>query len=325
IGRRVVERLLERGVPTTCLSRRAHGLPPSFDEHLASGALRLRRAELSEPAGLEAELRDARCVIHLATGAADDWETTERHMVRGSRALAEACARAGCGRLLYVSSVAALDTGLHQGGRAIADSIATDPQPRKRAVYARGKAAAEAAVLAASAETGLPTTIARPAVVLGRGTPMQHSGFGLWVTDNHCVGWGRGEHKLPLVDVEDVAEGLVLAALWEGSELDGRALNLSSPPLLTASECVAELAQYTGRDLHFHPRSLALSQALELGKWIVKRIGGREVDLPSYRDLCARGLFGEFSCETAREVLGWRPIDDREALLERCLRIYGER
>ena len=153
---------------------------------------------------------------------------------------------------------------------------------------------------------------------------MQHSGFGLWVTDNHCVGWGRGEHKLPLVDVEDVAEGLVLAALWEGSELDGRALNLSSPPLLTASECVAELAQSTGRDLHFHPRSLALSQALELGKWIVKRIGGREVDLPSYRDLCARGLFGEFSCETAREVLGWRPIDDREALLERCLRIYGE-
>ena len=325
IGRRVIQRLLERGVPTTCLSRRSHGLPPSFDEPLSSGALRLRRAELSEPAGLEEELRGARCVIHLATGAADDWETTERHMVRGSRALAEACARAGCGRLLYVSSVASLDTGPHLAGREIPDSIATDSQPEKRAVYARGKAAAEAAVLAAAAETGLSTTIARPAVVLGQGTPMQHSGFGLWVTDNHCVGWGRGDHMLPLVDVEDVAEGLVLAALYEGTELDGRAFNLSAKPVLSASDCVEELARSTGRALHFHPRSLALSQVLEIGKWIVKRVGGRKVDFPSYRDLSARGLFGEFSCETAREVLGWRPVDEREALLDRCVRIYGER
>ena len=325
IGRRVVEQLLARGVPTTCLSRRTHGLPHSFEEHLASGALRLRRAELSEPAGLEEELRGARCVIHLATGAADDWETTERHMVRGSRALAEACARAGSRRLLYVSSVAALDTGAHRAGQVIEDSLATDPRPLERAVYARGKAAAEAAVLAAAAETGLYTTIARPAVVLGRGTAMQHSGFGLWVSDNHCVGWGRGEHKLPLVDVEDVALGLVLAALFEGDELNGRAFNLSSPPLLTASECVAELATSTGRDLHFHPRSLGLSQAMEVGKWIVKRVGGRTVDFPSQRDLSSRGLFGELSCETAREVLGWRPIRDRDALLARCLHIYGER
>ena len=325
IGRRVIERLLERGIPVTCLSRRAHGLPPSFDEPLATGALRLRRAELSEPAGLEAELRGARCVIHLATGAADDWETTERHMVRGSRAFAEACARADCGRLLYVSSIAALDTGSHLAGRKIADSIATDPQPKKRSVYPRGKAAAEAAVLAAAAETGLATTIARPAVVLGRGTPMQHSGYGLWTSDNHCIGWGHGENKLPLVDVEDVAEGLVRAALHEGPELDGRAFNLASPPLLSASECVAELARTTKRDLHFHPRSLVLSQVLEIGKWLVKRVGGRNVAFPSYRDLSARGLFGEFPCETARDVLGWCPVDEREVLLDRCVRIYAER
>ena len=119
--------------------------------------------------------------------------------------------------------------------------------------------------------------------------------------------------------------GLVLAALFEGDELNGRAFNLSSPPLLTASECVAELAASTGRDLHFHPRSLGLSQAMEVGKWIVKRVGGRAVDFPSQRDLSARGLFGELSCETAREVLDWRPIQDRDALLARCLHIYGER
>ena len=324
IGRRLIERLLEAGVPVTCLSRRAHGLPPSFDAPLSDGSLRLRKAELSLPAGLEAELRGARCVIHLATGAADDWETTERHMVHGSRAFAESCARAGAERLIYVSSVASLDTGPTRAGRVIHDSIATDPHAKERAVYTRGKAAAEAAVLAVASETGLYTCIARPAVVIGEGTPMQHSGYGLWVSDNHCVGWGEGDHPLPLVDVNDVADALLRAALYEGTELRGRAFNLAANTNITAAECVRELAQATGRDLHFHPRSLAFSQLLEIGKWIIKRVGGRVVPFPSYRDLAARGLFGEFSCEIARESLGWQPVEEREALLDRSVRVYGD-
>ena len=36
-------------------------------------------------------------------------------------------------------------------------------------------------------------------------------------------------------------------------------------------------------------------------------------------------LFGEFPCETARDVLGWRPVEEREEFLDRCVRIYGER
>jgi predicted dehydrogenase/nucleoside-diphosphate-sugar epimerase len=323
IGRRLVKGLLDRGIPVTCLSRRSHGLPPSFDKPIAEGSLRLRRAELSEPAGLEPELKGARCVIHLATGAADDWETTERHMVRGSRALAETCARAGVGRLIYVSSIASLDTGPNRAGEEIRDSNATDSHAGERAVYTRGKAAAEAAVLAAASETGLYTTIVRPGIVIGAGTPMQHSGYGLWVSDNHCVGWGRGDHPLPLVDVEDVADGLLRAALHEGPELNAKAINLAAKSSLSAAECVEELARTTGRDLHFHPRSLAFSQILEIGKWIIKRVGGRTVPYPSYRDLAARGLFGEFSCETARELLGWQPVEEREALLDRSVRVYG--
>ena len=153
---------------------------------------------------------------------------------------------------------------------------------------------------------------------------MQHSGYGLWVSDNHCVGWGRGDHPLPLVDVEDVADGLLRAALHEGAELDGRAFNLAARPPLTAAECVAELARSTGRDIHFHPRSLVLSQLLVVGKWVVKRLGGRAVPFPSYRDLAARGLFGEFSCETARGLLGWQPVEERQAFLDRTVRVYGD-
>ena len=57
--------------------------------------------------------------------------------------------------------------------------------------------------------------------------------------------------------------------------------------------------------------------AMEVGKWIVKRVGGRKVDFPSYRDLKTRELWPELSCETARNVLGWKPCDEPSEFLRR--------
>ena len=88
---------------------------------------------------------------------------------------------------------------------------------------------------------------------------------------------------------------------------------------------VDELRKDTRRDLHFHPRSLVTSQAMEIGKWIVKRIGGRKVAFPSYRDLKSRGLAVPFACDGARELLGWEPVEEREAFLDKTVRIYAPR
>ena len=80
----------------------------------------------------------------------------------------------------------------------------------------------------------------------------------------------------------------------------------------------------TGRDLHFHPRPLWLSQTMEIGKWIVKKAGRRPgVTFPSYRDLKTRSLAPRFSSRLAREVLGWRPVEDREEFLNRTVRIHA--
>ena len=155
---------------------------------------------------------------------------------------------------------------------------------------------------------------------------MQHSGFGLWVRDNHCVGWGLGDTPLPVVLADDVADALVRLAAYEGHDLDGQALNLCTQAPLTAREIVEELRRATGRDLHFHPRPLWLSQGMEIGKWMVKVAGRRPgAAFPSYRDLKSRSLAPRFSSRTAREVLGWQPVEDRETLLERAVRIYSPR
>ena len=218
-----------------------------------------------------------------------------------------------------MSWVAALYGG-PVGRRTISDEEPTDPRPDARPIYARGKIAAEAALRRLHAERGLPVTIARPGVVLGDGTPMQHSGIGLWVRDNHCVGWGRGRRPSPLVLVDDVAAALARLAAYEKSDLDGKALNLSSRQHLHPGEVIAELAKKPGRDFHFHPRPMWISQAMEIGKWIVKQVGGRrDAPFPSYHDLKSRSMWAGLSCTTARETLGWKPVDDADEILRRML------
>lgn len=321
IGRRLVARLLERGLPVSAVVRRSHSLPPGLAEASRDGRLRLLPGRLEDPEALAAACQGAKTVLHLATGGGDSWEKIERSMIQGSVAAAEAALAAGVERFVYVSSIAALYLGGDDGVPLIEDSTATDPQPAGREIYSRGKMAAEQALLALHRERGLPLVIVRPGVVLGEGTPLQHSGLGLWVRDNHCVGWGLGDHPLPVVDVDDVAEALALLALHEGHDLDGKALNLCTRTPLSAREIVEELRIATGRDLHFHPRPLWLSQGMEIGKWVIKKLGRRPgATFPSYRDLKTRACLPPFSSRTAREVLGWRPVEDREAFLDRAVR-----
>ena len=95
-------------------------------------------------------------------------------------------------------------------------------------------------------------------------------------------------------------------------------------PRARQREIVQEMRWATGRDLHFHPRPLWLSQTMEIGKWLVKKAGRRPgVTFPSYRDLKTRSLAVPFNSRLARETLGWRPVEDREEFLDRTVRIYG--
>jgi predicted dehydrogenase/nucleoside-diphosphate-sugar epimerase len=312
IGRRVVAKLLERGMPVTAVVRGAPFLAPEN--------VRVFRARLEDPESIARAIAGARVVIHLATGSIDTWDAVERTMIRGSLAAAEAALRAKVERFVFVSSIAALDTG---GSAPIDDALAADPRPESRSVYARGKIATEQALLERHRADGLPLVIARPGVVLGAGSPIQHSGFGLWVRDNHCVGWGAGAHPLPLVWVDDVADALVAIAAFPGKTLDGRALALATNVPLSARDAVSELQRATGRDLHFHARPLAVSYAMELGKWIVKKVGRRSADFPSWHDFAARSLASPIPSRTARELLGWKPVEEREAFLDRAVRVHG--
>jgi predicted dehydrogenase/nucleoside-diphosphate-sugar epimerase len=324
IGQRTVSALLAKGLPVTAVVRRTHSLPSALVCAARDGRARLVRGSLEDPAALRAAVRGAKCVLQLATGGGSSWEAIEAAMVRGSLAVGEACIDEKVERFVYVSSIAALYLGPDFGAGVIEDSAPVDPRPQSRALYARGKIAAENALSELRRRRGLPLVIVRPGVVLGRGTALQHSGLGLWVRDNHCVGWGPGDTPLPLVLVDDVADALARIAAHSGGDLDGKSLNLVANVPLTASEVVGELRRASGRALVFHPRALWKSQAMEIGKWLVKRLGGRrDTPFPSFRDLKSRSLAPRFSSRTARETLGWLPVEDRERFLDAAVRVHA--
>lgn len=320
VGGVLVEELLERELPVTCVVRRTHALPAAVAEGARDGRVRLVGASLEQPERLREALAGAHTVLHLATGNGDTWEDIERSMIGGSVAAAEAALDAGAERFVFVSSIAALYLGPDAPAKEIGDDYELDPRPEERPLYARGKHATELALRALQRERGLPLVIARPGVVVGPGTPIQHSGIGLWVRDNHCVGWGEGRNALPLVDVRDVADALARLAAHRGFDLTGKALNLCARVPLSAREIVEVFREASGRDLHFHARSASTSQAMEIGKWLVKRAGGRKAPFPSWRDLKSRGLHPPFRCENARQVLGWSPIEDKDEFIEKVLR-----
>ena len=220
------------------------------------------------------------------------------------------------GRLIHVSSIAALYLG--DAGALVTGATEVDPKAARRSAYAHGKAASERLLVELA---GPALCILRPGLVVGAGGLALHGGLGFYNNEQHCLGWNAGDNPLPFVLVEDVAEAIFLAGRADAAL--GRAYNLVGDVGLSAREYLGELARALGRPLVFHPQSVAKLQAVEIGKWLVKRAIGRSAPLPSYRDLKSRGLRARFDCADAKRDLGWRPVAERAEFVRRGVDVYA--
>lgn len=318
LGGHVVPRLLARGLTVRALVRKpAHLLPAG----LRDPRVQLVPGDITDAAAVDAAVRGVTHVYHLATGGGSTWDDVERSMVGGTREVAAACLRHGVKQLFFTSTSAACYLGDGDGPPAEEDETPPDRQPERRALYARGKIRCEQLLQELRAREQLPVTIFRPAVVVGPGGIVQHSGVGLWTRDSQCFGWGMGKTELPFVLVEDVAEALLGA--HDNARAVGRTYNLVGDVRPSAREYVRRLREQSGRDFQFHPQPLWWFQAIELFKWLVKVATRRPgVEFPSYRDLKSRSLVRPLSNRRAREELGWRPVDDPQRFWDRAIGWY---
>jgi nucleoside-diphosphate-sugar epimerase len=280
----------------------------------------LHRGSIGDEAAVARAIAGCKVVVNLAHGGASGgWEEVRRAMLGGAETVATACQAAGVRRLVHVGSIASL----YLGPQAAPVTGATPPDPHEaqRGDYARAKVLCDRMLLARHARDGLPVVILRPGVVVGEGTSPFHSGLGLFNSERHCIGWNAGRNPLPFVLVEDVAEAILLACDAPG--IDGRCYNLVGDVRPDARSYIARLAATLQRPLRFHPQSPTWLWLEDYGKWIVKRLTGRNVPPPSRRDFLSRGMRAGFDCDDARRDLDWHPEREAARFWQRAVDVHA--
>ena len=316
IGAHVVRRFVAEGARVSVMARSIGNLPPIFRDP----AVIVRSGDACSAEDVAAAIGDAPLVINLAHGGGGgSWDQIRNAMVGSAETVAKVCLERKVRRLIHIGSIASL----YLGPQSIAIAGATPPDPamEERADYARAKALCDHMLLRMHATDGLPVCILRPGVVVGEGTSPFHSGLGFYNNDQHCIGWNNGRNPLPFVLVDDVAEAILLASRAAGVE--GRSYNLVGDVRLNARDYFAVLGQTMERPLMFHPQAVTALWMVECAKWLVKRVTGRAVPLPSRRDLLSRGMTATFDCSDAKRDLGWAPVADPAVFRERAILVHS--
>lgn len=200
IGGVVARKLVSRGAHVTALVR-----PGTNAGELERAGVHIRRGNVLEPESLD--LSGQHIVIHAAAWVGFGIPARKRDLFRrtnveGTLNVVEACERAGVGKLVHVSSVAALG--------ATDKQPATEETPRAsffKSEYERTKTEAHEVALHAKVPVALPM----PGLVLGLGSPFDpllrqiaRGRVPALPADDATKGW---------VHVEDVADAMLSMAL----------------------------------------------------------------------------------------------------------------
>jgi len=266
-----------------------------------------RRGDVLDRAAVEALVREADVVVHLAFMIMGGAKESRAVNLVGSRNVFEAAVSAGAKRLVYASSVAAY--GFHRD----------NPQPLTEEVPARGTAAhyysaqkAEVEALLAATLTGsaMAAYVFRPCIVAGPHAPLLIDSLPYTQISERLPAPVLGlldgvpilKPVLPdpgvpfqLVHHDDVASAMRAAVLGRGTP---GVYNLAGPGQLTVKLLAEELGWYT-----IPVPELAMDAAAEM----VGRLGF----LPAQAQWIA--AFREpviMSTSKARRELGWRPRHD---------------
>ncbi len=324
IGRRLVCRLVERRHPVTCLVRAGSHI----DELRASG-VQLVTGDVNDHGSVARALAqtqsETQSQAHAQTGVVFHLAGMVRALHRaelmrvnatGVDVVAEACA--GCANppvLVVVSSLAAV------GPCDMAWPRSEHDEPAPVSNYGRSKLTGEHA--ARRHAHAVPITIVRPPVVFGQGDRGGLEMFRLIARRGVHVVPGRGDQRLSLIHVDDLVEGLlVAAALGERLVAQGSITSQSQGVYFIAGDeqlthvqlgegIAAALGIRPPRIIHV-PR-VAMKLVGMCGD-MTARVRRRPVWLSS--DKIAEALGGSWTCSSAKaqEHLGWSvaaPLADR--------------
>ncbi|HMA46749.1 MAG TPA: NAD(P)-dependent oxidoreductase [Frankiaceae bacterium] len=268
-------------------------------------------ADTSRPGSWEALLAGADLVVHAAAIVADSGDPAAfwRVNVGGTAAVLDACARAGVGRVVHLSSVV-----VH--GARFPDPVDESAPVRMTGnPYTDTKVAAEHHALAAAAR-GLPVTVVRPGDAYGpRSVPWTLRPVSL-IRRGRLVLVDAGRGVLSPTYVDDVVEGTLALAACPAAA--GEVVHVTGGVGVPAREFFGHYLRMLDAP---PPRSVPSALLRTLARPLERLpmpVSPRAVEYVTHP--------GTYSIAKARRLAGWRPrvtLEQGMACTERWLRERG--
>jgi len=203
IGGVLLRRLASEGVQTTALAR-----SEASAEKVRELGAEPFVADLN--GALEGGVDGCEVAYHAAAKVEQwgPWEEFQRATVDGTANVLAACRDAGVKRFVHVGTEAAL-----VDGNALVNADESWPlKPDSRAYYPRSKARAEQLVVAANGDGGMETVVVRPRFVWGPGDTTLLPAIVDLIRGGKFSWVGGGANLTSTAHVDNVVEGLVVAA-----------------------------------------------------------------------------------------------------------------
>jgi nucleoside-diphosphate-sugar epimerase len=204
IGGALLRRLASEGWSLKALAR-----SDSSARKVEAAAAEAVRGDLEDVDAMRAGASGCDVTFHLAAHVGDGgkWEEYERSTVAGTRNAARASREAGVKRFVHTGSEAAL-----MRGQPLVNADETWPlQTESLAYYPRAKALAEREALAAGSD-GMDAVVLRPRFVWGAGDTTLLPAISEMIEKGRFAWIGGGRHRTSTSHVDNVVEGLLLAA-----------------------------------------------------------------------------------------------------------------
>lgn len=294
IGSTLVEKLLQKNYRVKCLVRKTSNLRwlQNLDIDLVYG-------ELIKPESLTNAVRDVDLVFHLAgTTKAKDKLGYVIGNYQATRNLLDACKKYGSDqqKIVYVSSQAA------GGPSSLKKPLAETSMPHPISIYGMSKLEAEKAVFTFGRNR--PVTVIRPPSVYG---PKDRDVLVMFKNINRGIlpVLGKGEQKVSMVHVNDLVDGIILAA--ESSRANGQLYYISGDENYEWKK----IGQIMAQALDKHPLILGIP------RWLVDIVSYFSISLSKLtgkpallnRDKVAEMKQLSWLCSNARakKELGFQP------------------
>ncbi len=301
VGTNLVKKLVARGDAVRGLVRKSSNSASlkKMGVGLAEGDVRDSDAVMKAVHGMDHVYH---CAAAVGIGT---FPRSEYYAINGdgTRNVVKACEKAGVEALVYVSSQSATFDFTER-----VNASEDDPSypSRYKDPYSESKALGEKEVLETGRSGRLRACAIRPTFIWGPGDKLMLPAIAKMAKQNQLFLINRGRSEISPSHVDNVTDAIMLAALKE--DVSGESFLVADDRNLTVGEFTRKMVEAAGLPAPTKsiPYGLAFALAAVVEKYHELPFIKKPPSMTRY-GVAIMGLNFTFSCEKARQMLGYRP------------------